>query len=175
MQPQPVVQYAVNAPVQKKKGHGTAITLGVLAAVVLLIAGFFIYKSATAPKPQDIVNKFVDSINTMDINTAVSCMDPKYELIIKGVSGLMSKVAGVDSSELLNSIPVLAEMQGSYGGVGKFKLNIVRVISENINGDNATVRVEMKFENADGTSENEEGTIYLKNFSGKGWRITNFR
>jgi hypothetical protein len=163
------------APAPQKKSHAKGIAIGASAAVVLIVAAVILFTVILVPKPVDVANKFIDSINNKDIKGAVSCMDPKYELIYNGANALLSNISGVNMSDFADLLPALGGMNID-GNTFDYKINIKDVLSEDVNGDNATVKVALSLEVNNGgdiQKQDAEATIMMRKFSGKGWRIVN--
>lgn len=156
------------------------ILIASIAAVAVVAVGIILYSVLVVPQPKDVVNKFVNAINGKNINDAISCMDPKYELMYKGLSGALSGLTGgVQVSDLADLVPGMFDMFNQYGGGAmNYSLKIINVESEDISGDSATIRVNLEAKVTDTSGQSQvndgEAVFTLQKFS-QGWRIVNFQ
>lgn len=174
---QPPQQLPGDAPKVRKK-HTTGIIIGISGVLALVVAGVILFSTVFAPKPVDIVNKCVKAVNDMDIKAALSCVDPRYETIANGMNNVVSTFTGIDAFSMASMLPFFSEFAGSdMGSIKDFKVSVNSILSNEEDGDNASVRASLKVSastaNSGINSQNLEVTFVLKKFAGKGWRIVN--
>ncbi|MFA6001073.1 MAG: hypothetical protein WC828_03055 [Thermoleophilia bacterium] len=140
--------------------------------VVALVASVSIYHFVLAePKPVDTVNKFVNAVNEKDINTAVSCLDPKYEKAYNATSGIIGGLTGVELTDIADLFPALISISGTKADL---QMKIVNVESETVQGEYTMLKTQVEArgtdENGRVTSEQGPVTFKMKKFN-DGWRI----
>lgn len=146
----------------------------IIIVVAIICAGIFLYKVLAGEKPIDTVNKFIQAINEKDINTAMSCMDPKSEKVYKASSKILSGVIGFELTDLAALFPGLLQISGCPVDL---QMNITEVVSQDITGNDATVVVRIRALETDGDgNQSVDGGLskfQLHKFN-EGWRITSF-
>lgn len=169
----PNTQSSIAYPKHKK--NVKAVWISIFTAVGLAIAGYMLYFLLLAPKPMDIVNKFVGALSNKDIKTAVSCLDPKYEKLYKGLNGILSNVTGMSIDDVVQALPALSQFSG---GKTDFNVYITDIVSQNTDGNSATVRVRLEMKNPAMQGQSDiapaELTFILNRSLFDGWRITSF-
>ena len=158
---------------------GTAIKGKILAGFIfaaIVAAGIFLYNMYFLAKPIDTVEKFLHGVNQADINIMISSLDPRAEKAYKAVDGIASNfLFGIHISDVIDILP-LAYMLGkeASGDMSGIKIYIEEVISEDRDGDRATLDILFKVVKADAagqqTIERGRDTITLQKFN-EGWRI----
>lgn len=171
------VATAAPVAVAAAKTVGTAVSAKILTAIIVTAvigAGIFLYNMFFMVEPVDIVNKFVQAVNEKDVNTAISCLDPTTEKTYTAASSILSGFIGVEIADVMDLLPGLLEMSGCPVDL---QMEITEVVSQDIEGDNATVVVNIKAlatdENGDQTSDGGNSVFRLHKFN-DGWRITSF-
>jgi limonene-1,2-epoxide hydrolase len=158
---------------------GMAVQSKVIATTItvsIVIAGIILYNMFFAAKPIDTVEKFFKAFNEKDFNTAITCMDPKYEKLYKATDNIVSSLAfGIRMSDIMDLVPFAFQFQGEANNdQTDFEFSIKKVLSQDINGDNAVITAIFEVENTDRSGrksiDSGEDKIYLKKFN-EGWRI----
>ena len=130
----------------KKTGNKKLILIISIAAVLLVVCGIILFNVLTPAKPVDVVKKFVNAMDKKDAKTLISCVDPELE-------------KSFDVDEFFKA---------------EYTVKIVKILSENINGDRATVVADTVItqKDANGKAEtlNEKATFTLSKINGS-WRI----
>lgn len=150
------------------RGKVTAVAL--TAAIVA--AGIILYNMFFVTKPLDVVYKFFNALNEKDINTAMTCVDPKYEKMYNATSNILESFIGVSIRDVADLFPALLEFaKYESGDTSDIRFEIKRVVSEDIAGDRATVVIDVEVQDETGqTVDGGLGTVYLQKFN-EGWRI----
>lgn len=146
--------------------------------LAMITAGVILYNMFFATSPMKTVDKFIGAINDKDMNTAIECMDPKYEKMYKAGTSLLGGVLGFDIKDVLDLSPAIFDIAKANGMKADLKIEKSKVIKEEKNGDKATVVIEIKAESVDdnGKKDTETGqaTFMLEKFD-EGWRIIEFK
>jgi uncharacterized membrane protein YvbJ len=127
-----------------------SITIIAAAAAVVVIAVVLIIVLSGGGKPSDTVKRFADAINSKNVSQMLSCVD------------------SATAQEF--NMSVFMELTQS-----DVKINISNIISENVEGDNATVIANIVLTRTlDGSPETdtEVATFILKKIEGQ-WKIVN--
>lgn len=129
--------------------------------------------------PTGITQKFVRAVDEKDLNTAMSCLDPKYDMAYQGSSNIFGDIVGVELSDLADLFPALFSISGSVtGDKTDYSMKIVNIASENMQGESATVVALVDVSEADAagklSSSRENATFHLKKFN-DGWRIVDVK
>lgn len=172
---QTAVQAAGSTVVAAKKAKiiGGAVIVGVIAAVLIIYNVFFV------ERPINTVKKFVNALNNKDANTAVACMDPKYEKLYSAASNILSKfTGGINIKDVADLFPAICDLSKEEGNKADAQLDIEDVASAQINGDSAIIVVNLKSKETDDNGVVSEkpvrATFYLTKFS-EGWRIIDIK
>lgn len=163
-----------------KRPGALKVFLVLFMITAVAAVGFYLYRAYFIPQPVAVVNKFANALNEKDINTLVTCVDPKVELAYKGMDSILSKFTyGIKFSDMANLFPALYQIMGAENNdQTDYKIVILKIISKNIKGSSATVSAEMEFQTTDSAghvkTESGPGTFYLNRFN-SGWRIVDLK
>jgi uncharacterized protein YlxW (UPF0749 family) len=149
---QPYAAYPVQPAAKKISGKTIGIIAGTAAALILAVVLFLVLRGGSSP--MNTVNKFMKSYNDRDAKALLSCIAPESEQYASLASNF---------SQLENQID-------------RVKVEISKVISNEVAGNRAVIIVEVKIMEKDsdgkyGEPNTEETTFYLEKQSG-GWKIT---
>lgn len=161
-------------------------TIGLLVVIALV---FSIYCTFFVTTPSDVVEKFFNSIDNADLNSAITCVDPKYEKAFNAASTLLNPILGFSGKDAADLMPALFGSDPSFKPNGNSRYN-VEIISSKIEGQKMneflnkvskygpgkevgnllgeTAFVTAKYN--DKTGDRIERIIKLKKFD-EGWRI----
>lgn len=146
--------------------------------IALAAAGFLVFNTFLAEKPAKTVYKFIEAINNKDINTAMECMDPKDEKLYYAASKIAGEFLGVNPTDIADLLPGTIELLQDSGEMkADLQMEITDIVSQEVNGDYATVVTHIKGistdENGQVTRDEGQATFKLQKFD-VGWRIVNF-
>jgi len=152
---------------------------GVTTFIAIISAGFIIYFMFFAPRPVNTVKKFINALNNKDMNTLITCMDPKYEKLYNGAGNIFSKfIGGINVKDVMDMFPAIYDLSKQGGNSADIHVEIKSVVSQQINGDNAVIVVNIYGKNTDESGIINEGpgqaAFYLTKFS-EGWRIVDIK
>ncbi|NPV26075.1 MAG: zinc-ribbon domain-containing protein [Firmicutes bacterium] len=183
--PSSSVMMGVNE-VARATGVGAAQVAGTVAktkilttsiVVAIVIAGIILYNMFFVVKPIDVVEKFIKAINEKDINTAVSCFDPKYEKAYTATSNILGTFIGVSIKDVADLFPMLFDFAKSKDpSVQDLYIKVVRVVSEETTDNTAKVVVALEASDGPKGKLLDSGTsvFYLSKFN-SGWRIVDIK
>ncbi len=166
--PQPGYGQTVVMTAPRKSGVKTVVI--VLLVIALLVGAFLAYQHFFGQQPRDTVAKFFNSLNNMDINGMVSCLDPMTEKAFKATAGLLSDLIGFDMQYVIDLLPSLANFGiFNYGGNEMPHVDY-KILSQEIRNNQAQVTCDMTLSYSDGNTQSATGIIILEKF-GSSWRI----
>ncbi|MBP8707200.1 MAG: hypothetical protein KBH94_00575 [Caldisericia bacterium] len=158
--------------------------IALILVLSISLVGCFYF--SPQPKPIDTVVTFFDSINNKDINTAVSCLEPKYQRLFNLTNKIIGAITGVNLSDILDLAPFLSFLADYFPEIKEdpelpiwVKFEIIEVITQSIDGKEATIIVKVRGSEVNFITEeilNSEIAIVsfnLKNYSNDGWKIVN--
>ena len=150
-----------------------AVIVGIVAVTLIIYNVFFV------ERPINTVKKFISALNDKDVNTAVTCMDPKYEKLYSATSNILSKfTGGVNIKDIADLFPAICSLSKEEGNTADAHMDIKNVVSTKINGDKAVIVVNLNIEETDdngaASEESVRASFYLAKFS-QGWRITDIK
>lgn len=148
----PPGQY-INPNVQRR-GSSRNLFIIIGAAAVLVIAGIILFIVLSSPGgPSGIVQKYIDSMNSKNLNSMLSCVD----------------TATVGS---------ITQSQFEQLNENDTRVTLNKIISEKINGDSAEVvidaTVQMKDDSGKTDSNKGEVTFSFKKINGQ-WKIVDIQ
>ncbi len=128
-------------------------------------------------KPVDVVEKFIRAVNEKDINTAVTCLDPKYEKAYNSTNNILGAFIGVSIKDVADLLPMFFDFAKSKdSSVQDLYIKLVRVVSEETTDNTAKIAVAL--EASDGPKGRLLGSginvFYLSKFN-SGWRIVDIK
>lgn len=167
-----------------KKQHAALKTTAVIAiVVVILISAGLIYAEYFVSGPEATINKMVDAMNQMDINTMVECFCPKvvgeYKAML-GIGNVLLGLSGLPGD--MNALSGLSPLMGYEYGFPEVSYEIKEVkysgggfetFPIKINGIGKMLATDAYVtldEYEKGESVGEE-TIHLKKYDKDGWLI----
>lgn len=150
----------------RAKFTAVALTAAIVTAGIILYNMFFV------TKPHDVVYKFFNALNEKDFNTAITCLDPKYEKMYNATSNILQSFIGISLKDVADLFPALFEFaQYESGDTSDVRFEVKDIVSEEISGDKATVVVNLEVKDETGkVVDGGNGAIYLQQFN-DGWRI----
>lgn len=144
------VNYA-NVNIRTGGSKKNIILIAAAAGAVVIIGVILFFVLSSQGKPSSIVQRFVDGINSRNVNTVLSCVDQ-----------VTAKEIAVDSFDNLTQ--------------SNARITITKILSENETGDSATVVASTVItqKDSDGETNTDTGdaTFYLEKINGQ-WKITN--
>lgn len=148
----------------------------IVVIIVIIAAGYFLYNTFIVEKPEDVVNKFIQAFNERDLNTAVTCFDPKYERAYNLTNKILNSVVGFNISDFSDALPFMLEyVKAEDENYTDIYLDITDIVSKQINGDKATILASIKATNEYGkVIDGGNSYFYLKKFNA-GWRIIDMK
>ncbi len=165
-------------------------TLKLLIVVFAVFIFLFIYSNFFVTKPDNVVEDLFSSVNRLDFNSVISCLDPTIEqayIAAGNITGGLFGVNLVDVMELMPIMPHMSDITGQEFQETNFQVtikhveingqkvdglfvNLLFVIDSfiDIYGDEAIVYADVHE-----TETNIRGNLifHLKKFSDYGWRI----
>lgn len=167
-------------------GPTIKLLLVVFAAFIFL----FIYSNFFVTKPDKVVEDLFSSVNRLDFNSAISCLDPTIEqayIAAGSITGGLFGVNLVDVMELLPIMPHLSDITGQELQETNFQVTIkqVKINGQKVEGvfDNLLFMIDsfidiygdeaIVYADVHETETNIRGDLifYLRKFSNHGWRI----
>jgi limonene-1,2-epoxide hydrolase len=141
-----------------------AVCAGVVAAGIILYNTYFVVS------PEKVVQKFVNSINSRDYNTAIACLDPKDEKAYNAISNIMGGLLHVSLKDLADLMPFVKP-----NGNDEVKYEDFHILSESVNGDQAKVFTSQIGGFGGNTSKVSKEVFILQRFDDVGWRIVDIQ
>ena len=145
--------------------------------VIVVLIGVGLWYFNFFDKPEHTINKFGDSVNSLDLEGILETLDPaqtKMARAVTGVLGTVSKaIAGVDVVDtILPLLPFMVDyVRDNDGGTMPY-LRFEYISTEmNLLRTEATVKAYLI---DDTTNQREESTFHLKKIDRK-WRIMNIK
>ena len=117
----PAGQPVVHVTVPKKKSHAW---VGILIALVLLIAvgvGALFYFAQT---PEKTLNKFCDAVSTLDYRTAVKCINGGSDELYDGALGVAGDLFGADVGAYGDALQGLGGLAAAAGVIPSVEIEI---------------------------------------------------
>ena len=131
----------------------------VIALIVVGGFGYYLYLSYSANTPSGVVKKFVKAVNDKDVKVAIKCLDIGKESYIDNLldGDLLS-----GAQEVMDNIKLL-----------NYNVKVTKIVSEKIDGNNATVVVKMESKSKDklGKTTTSDETFKLVKVKGQ-WKIS---
>jgi len=174
---------AVAAALAVEKTHSAGKRLiSIILIITLLISAASLYVTYFVSGPEETVNKMVDAVNQMDINTAVDCFCPRvvgeYKAML-GVGNVMLGIAGLPGD--MNALSGIAPLLGAKYDAPKFSCTINEVRYTGGSFDAFPIKIDgigkilasdayVTITTDNGDSEGVD-TIHLKNYGNDGWLI----
>ena len=115
---------AVPVAAPRKKAH---VWVGILIALVLLIAvgvGALFYFAQT---PEKTLNKFCDAVSTLDYRTAVKCMNGGSDELYDGALGVAGDLFGADIGAYGDALQGLGGLAAAAGAIPSVEIEIQSV------------------------------------------------
>lgn len=140
-----------------------------IVAVVLCVAtagagiGIGVYV-ANKPTPEKTIERFEDAYNGLLIEDMVACFEPRIQRLYSGVSGILSSVIGLDTTDVIDlvcgAMPFLEgyEIEGTTMSMPKIDIEVEDV---EIEDDDAEAYVVLTFDDGYGNSDTSEGYMTL--------------
>lgn len=128
------------------------VLVSIMLVVVMVLAA-----CGAASGPSDTAKKFMDSIKSGDINAMADCFEPKVAAVFKATMDMMGDEA-IDLGQIMGE-----------SGVDTSSISY-SVTNEKIDGDTATVTVEMKA-TVNGEEQTNSTDLPLAKVDGK-WYIS---
>ncbi len=132
----------------------------VVFVCVLLIAVLALTACGAASGPSAVATKFMDSIKNGDINAMADCFEPEVATMFKAAMDMMGDEA-IDLGQLIGE-----------SGVDPASISY-SITNEKIDGDTATVTVEMKA-TVNGEEQTNSSELPLAKVDGKWYISQNF-
>ncbi len=167
-------------------------TAKLLMVVFLIFISLFVYSNYFFPKPDKVVENLFISLNRLDINTAVSCLDPTIEKAYIATGNITGGLLGINLVDVMGLMPIMPYLSDLSGHeleqinfqvevksveingqkVGGFFDNLLFMLNHfvNIYGDEAIVYVEVY---EPGANMRDDIAFQLEHFNNYGWRIMN--
>ncbi len=147
------------------------IPAAVLAAVLLVVSSSC-KKEESGPEP--VVERFLQALNEKDVNTMLTCIDPKQERMFRASFRLAEKLTGgkLPMEDLLELIPGLYQIFQDRIGAD-FNYRNVQVYRAKANGGDAEVPVMLTASTRKGALQNDQVQrvrFVMRQFD-DGWRI----
>lgn len=157
-----------------------------LKVVIILILSIYLVGCSSFsphPKPIDTVSTFIESVNSKDIDTTFSCLDPKFQVLYNLANKFVNNIMGVNISDFLNLVPFMSFVNQYFPELEKdselpnwIKLEILDVIDQSTYENDATVKLRIRVSEVDFTTgEVLNSDVAIMNFVLKyypnGWKI----
>ena len=128
-----------------------------------------------AESPHGVVERFIDSYNSKDVNSCISCLDPAIEKAYLASSRITSALIHVEIADIFDLLPVVVPAIKAHTGDASDIRMKGRHLETTVDGEHAIAVFEMTMIVTDiagrVTSETEMIEFPLQRFDGE-WRIT---
>lgn len=171
-----IAQSVASGAGQVARSAVNAKILGVVITAAIVTAGIILYNMFFVQKPMDVIEKFVQSINEKDINTAVTCFNPAYEKTYNATSNLLSGFIGFNLTDLADLCPGIVEFAHASGDATDLQMEVGEVLSQQTSGSDEIIRVNIKVTETDSNGNqttNDVPTTFTMHKYNQGWRISN--
>lgn len=110
--------------------------------ILVLLIQFVPIISGCYSGPEATVKKFEKSYNKLDFKGIIECMDPVTAKAANAIISLTGDLLGIDSSKLVDAIPIIPKLFKEGNKDSMPKINI-KIIDSKIEGDSAVVYTEV--------------------------------
>jgi len=130
---------------------GVARTLlSVLIVAAAAVGGWFVYTQYVAERPSDVVEKFIEAADAVDVNKMIECMPPEYERAWAATGKMAAAFIKVDPRDIFELVPALLPGMAQMTGEDfEYGIEVVEVLDERIRGDDAVIIVRLKMTTTD--------------------------
>lgn len=146
--------------------------------VALAVVALLLTTPGCLPQhPADTVVKCFEALDEKDFDAVIDCLDPSVRRQFDAMSNIASNfLGGVQMKDILALSPTLFSfMKGASGSPADYRVEVVDVLEERVDGDRAVVVVRIRTVETDEdgrrVSREENAQAILKHFDDAGWRI----
>lgn len=125
--------------------------------------------------PSEVVYKFMNALNEKDLNTALTCIDPRYERAADAIIKIIDAHYKINLKDIAEILPALFDsMQASSSSYSDFRITVNRINKKYVDDSRAVLSVTITMEtiSPSGNSEKEVVTddVEVRKFSDE-WRM----
>ena len=145
-----------------------------IAAFAIILAVLVTVSCTGISGPEVTVKHFIAPFNDKNVNTMLSCIDPRQEQLFRATFHIVEKLSGIPVEDLLEMLPGLAQLAGQSASQD-IRFEETRVVRKEVSHETAYVTISTTVIKRAGNSvqrEQAQMQFRLTKFDEQGWRIT---